>query len=375
MQKVMWIIVSCLMLSQLQAQQAFTYPAWDGSTVDINQKMRDLNIPGVSFVVVKNGKILTSQQWGISDRKSQQVVKANTLFQAGSMSNGIAAILTLQAVEEGKLDLNTDINHYLKSWKLPNNRFTKNDPVTIKDLLTKRRGFTQNQKPNGYTKGSPVPSLQQILNGEGPSNTKGLKLRSGTHEQDNYSFETEVILQQILEDVFEKPYRELAQERILNPLDMHHSTFNLELDEEQRTRAASGYQENDQAVVGGWLIFPEAASAGLWTTAEDFAKLSISLMKAYNGADNELLSPATARRAFLKVNNDKALIYNNWGPGTIYGYGGAPEGYYATFESDPAHNWSVIILSNKHIQWRFVNELRDGLKAKYNLLATGSSSN
>ncbi len=346
------------------AQMDFSYPTADGE-VEINQRMQELGIPGVSIAVIKDGQIHTVMQWGQANPNTGATVQATTLFQAGSMTAGLTGIAVLKAVEEGKIDLQTDINQYLTSWKLPENKYTKNDPVTVLDLLLKRRGFTQNQKPKGYAQGTALPSLLEVLNGLG--NTKAVKLRSGTHQQENYSFETEVILQQLLEDVYNQKFQEIIQTQVMIPAGMKNSSIQVLLDEEAKSRAAIGFDEANKMIPGGWNIYPESASAGLWTTAEDYAKMIQQLLLAYQGKEGQLLSPAMAKQALTKAHNSKAMLYNNWGPEANFGYGGAPMGYYATFEANPEQDWAVVILCNKFLQWRFVNELRAGLKTKFEL--------
>ncbi|MEO0338875.1 MAG: serine hydrolase domain-containing protein, partial [Bacteroidota bacterium] len=179
--------------------------------------------------------------------------------------------------------------------------------------------------------------------------------------------ETEVILQQLLEDVYNQKFQDIIQTQIMIPAEMNNSSIAVLLDEKAAQRAALGFDQENNVIPGGWKIYPESASAGLWTTAEDFAKMIQQLLMAYQGGKDQLLSPEMAQQALAKVHNDKAMLYNNWGPEATFGYGGAPMGYYVTFESNPEQGWAVVILCNKFLQWRFVNELKAGLKSKFEL--------
>jgi CubicO group peptidase (beta-lactamase class C family) len=87
------------------------------------------------------------------------------LFPACSISKHVAAFGTLRLVAEGVLDLDTDVNEYLTSWRLPGK-----GEVTVRHLLAHTAGLTENWFP-GYAVGQPVPSLWQILDGEPPANT------------------------------------------------------------------------------------------------------------------------------------------------------------------------------------------------------------
>lgn len=361
------IIFYCLCLLPLSAQPTFNYTGYE-SDKEVAKEMAKAGIPGLSIALIRNFEIDTVLQWGYADLETQTKVQRNTLFQAGSMTTGLTAVAVLQAVEEGRINLDTDINQYLKSWQLAGAKYDPKDPVTVRDLLLKRRGFTQNQKPKGYPVGSEIPSLIEILNGKGPANTKAVKLRTKTHTQENYSFETEVILMQLLEDVYEQDFRSLIQQQVLEPIYLSQSSLNLYLTPQETARAATGYNEKSLALEGKHLIFPEVASAGLWTTAEDYARFTLALMQAYQGAPEAILSTEMMRMALQKGHQSKALIFNNWGPEQTFGYGGAPQGFYSTVEANPEEGWAIVILCNKHLQWQFVNELRHGLKQKYTLV-------
>jgi CubicO group peptidase (beta-lactamase class C family) len=361
------LLMSICLIAQLPAQATFTYPGYE-SEKEIVAEMHKAGIPGLSIAIVRNFKLDTVLQWGYADLANQEPVQKNTLFQAGSITSGLTAVAILQAVEAGLIDLDADINQYLKSWQLTGGQYDPKDPVSVQDLLLKSRGFTQNQKPKGYAAGSEIPSLLDILNGTGAANTKAVKLRSKTHEQEHYSFETEVILMQLLEDVYGQDFRSLIKEKILRPSNVNQSSLQLHLTAPEIARAAIGYNQEGKVLKYKWMVFPETASAGWWSTAEDMAQFTLSLLKAYQGTPEGLLSKETMQVALKQQHQSKALIFNNWREGSsTFGYGGAPKGYYSTLEANPDQGWAIVILCNKELQWQFVNELRDGLKEKYDL--------
>jgi len=100
-------------------------------------------------------------------------VTSDTLFQAASVSKPVAALAALRLVESGKLSLDDDVNQYLKSWKVQENDFTKNEKVTLRGLLTHTAGMTVRGFP-GYAPGESIPTTVQILNGDAPANTPPL---------------------------------------------------------------------------------------------------------------------------------------------------------------------------------------------------------
>ena len=54
------------------------------------------------------------------------------MFSGASISKPVTAMLALQMVERGIFDLDTDVNRYLKSWQVPTNEFTRQQPVTLR---------------------------------------------------------------------------------------------------------------------------------------------------------------------------------------------------------------------------------------------------
>lgn len=80
-----------------------------------------------------NDKVTWARSYGLADIATQKPVTSDTLFQAASVSKSVTALAALRLVQEGKLELDEDVNLKLKSWKVP--EFTKNEKVTLRRLL------------------------------------------------------------------------------------------------------------------------------------------------------------------------------------------------------------------------------------------------
>src|SRR5207253_1965400 len=103
-------------------------------------RMAHYNIPGVSVVFINNGIIEWSKGYGSIDVDNSVAITTDILFQAASISKLVTAIGVLKLVEERKLDLDADVNSYLKTWKVPENELTKNEKVTLRRLLSHSAG-------------------------------------------------------------------------------------------------------------------------------------------------------------------------------------------------------------------------------------------
>lgn len=104
-------------------------------------------------------------------------VSAFTLFGAASMSKPVTAMAVLRLVQEGKINLDVDVNTYLKSWKIPPNEYTKNHSLTVRKLLS----HTSEIGTHGdmiYDPEKGVPSMLEILDGKPPAPTSPVRVES-----------------------------------------------------------------------------------------------------------------------------------------------------------------------------------------------------
>ena len=241
------------------------------STWTIEERMKHYGIPGVSVAVIHNGEIAWTKGYGVMDKESQVPVTTQTLFQAAATSMPVTAYGALRLAEQHKLDLDQNINSYLKSWKVPENEFTKEKKVTIKNLLNHSAGI----HPRGtgsYHINDKIPTLVEILNGSSPAKNEPLTVNKEPDQSVRFAYASYVPIQQMMLDVEEKTFPEIMHELVLQPLEMNNSTFNQSLTTEQLTKAATGYLQDGSMVKDGRKMHPSMASDGLWTTAEDYAK-------------------------------------------------------------------------------------------------------
>lgn len=242
------------------------------------QRMQQLKIPGLSIAVIDKYKIQESITYGKSD--SLHNVDIHTVFQAASVSKYVTAILVHHYIEKGLLDLDTDINQYLKSWKMPINDFTKDNPIILRYLLTHQSGLPSTNFD--YDKKKGVPTLSQVLDGESPAINKPALPEFTPGSAWSYSNIGYALIQLILEDVTKKSFQNIAEEVLFKPLKMNSSTFDYPLPENLRDKEAKPFNEANQEKPPE-LDSPAKAQGGLLTTPDDLAKLTVEIMKAYKG--------------------------------------------------------------------------------------------
>ena len=251
--------------------------------------MQKESVPAVSIVVVKNYHILWAKGYGVTDKQKQQLVSINTLFQAGSISKPVTAMAALKAVQDKLIFLDKNINLYLTTWKLPENRFTKVHKVTLRMLLNHSGGINVHGFI-GYINTGKLPSLVEILNGIKPANSAPVQVIEKPGTRFIYSGGGYTIIQQLLIDTYHQSFATLMSKIIFQPLGMSHSTFEQPLPKNLMAYSAMPYRPNGQIVKEGPHIYIEQAAAGLWTTPSDLAQFMISLQRSLAHKTNQILN-------------------------------------------------------------------------------------
>ncbi len=99
------------------------------------ERMKHYNTPGVSIAVINNYEIEWAKGYGTMDVNTGAPVTTETIFEGASTSKLLTAVLALHFVQKGLLELDADVNGYLKSWQVPENEFTSEEKVTLRRLF------------------------------------------------------------------------------------------------------------------------------------------------------------------------------------------------------------------------------------------------
>jgi CubicO group peptidase (beta-lactamase class C family) len=300
-------------------------------TTKLADRMAALHVPGVSIAVIHEGKIEWARGFGVTSVGGSPVTP-ETLFQAASISKPVAAMAVLRLVQSGKLSLDTDVNDYLKTWKLPPNSFTARTKVTIRQLLTHTAGLTVHGFA-GYASDAPLPTLLQVLNAEKPANSAPIRVDTEPGTIWRYSGGGYVVAQQLLQDVTGEPFPKLMHDTVLDPIGMTRSTYEQPLPKSRLAEVATPYRADGQPVPGGPHVYPEMAPAGLWTTPSDLARYAIEVQKSLAGTSNRVLSASMIRQMLTPGLNHQGLGPQVGGSEKhpYFTHGGSNEGYKCNF--------------------------------------------
>jgi CubicO group peptidase (beta-lactamase class C family) len=332
----------------------------------LDERMAHYKVPALSIAFVENGRVMWSRAYGVGDVANGTRATVDTLFQAASISKPLSALAVLRLVQDGKLALDEDVNLKLKSWKVPENAFTKVEKVTLHRLLTHSAGTTVSGFP-GYESTVAVPTTIQVLNGEKPTNTEPIRVDVEPGRRMRYSGGGFTIMQLLVGDVTGKPFPRAMRELVLDPVGMTASTYEQPLPAAMRLRATMAYQRSGEPVRGGPHTYPEMAAAGLWTTPSDLAKVALDLEAGFEGKPSRILSATMVKQMLTQQRDGYGLgiAVNGDGPALRIGHGGANAGYRCQWVQYPNRRQGVIVMTNSDAGGEVMSELLRAISAEY----------
>ena len=322
--------------------------------------------PGVSIAVIDRGRIEWARGYGVREVGHHDPVTTATLFQACSISKPVCAMAALRLADQGHLDLDEDINHYLRSWKVPANGAWQ-PRVTIRQIVSHSAGLTMHGF-YGYHRSRPWPTTVQVLDGQPPANSEPIRVDIIPGFHFRYSGGGFVVLQQLLMDVTGMPFTDLMRDLVLEPLGMHHSTFAQPLPPEQWAMAASGHLIGGAMLDGQWHVYPEQGAGGLWTTATDLARFASSLGRALVGEPHPVLSRHMIVAMLTPQPGSGAglgLALHGAGPDLRCSHTGSNRGYKCMLIAYPERGQGAVVMTNAEQGWDLGEELLLSIAAEY----------
>ena len=262
------------------------------------------DIPGAVVVVVKDGQVLTERGYGYANvAKKIKVDPKTTLFRPGSISKLFTWTALMQQVEQGKVDLNSDINKYI-DFKIPP---YEGKPITPLNLMTHTPGFEEAVK-NLITTGPKEVPFDTLLKQWVPAR---IYAPGTTPAYSNYGAS---LAGYVVQRTSGEPFDAYLENHIFKPLGMAHSTFRQPLPANLKPLMSEGYRPGSDKPFG--FEFVNAAPAGaMSTTADDMAKFMIAHLQngQYNG--QQILKPETAQLMHSRANTPFAA-----GNGMAHGF-------------------------------------------------------
>ena len=244
------------------------------------------DIAGAVIVIVKDGKILFSKGYGYADVKRRVPVSPTaTLFRPGSISKTFTWTAIMQLVEQGKLDLDRDVNDYL-DFQVPH---TFGRPVTVRNLMTHTPGFEEVIKDLAVDRASDLPSLSAFVATHEPNQIYA----PGTiPAYSNYGAD---LAGYIVQRVSGLPFEEYIQQNIFRPLSITRGTFLQPLPDSLQPMMSNGYAVASEDPKPFELVPPQPAPDGsLSITGADMAPFMIAHLQNGKYGETRILKESTA---------------------------------------------------------------------------------
>jgi CubicO group peptidase (beta-lactamase class C family) len=319
------IILLISTLTQIGFAQTFDKTKLDNyfNSLETNNKFMG------SVAVSKDGVIIYTKTIGFSDIENNLKAGENSKYRIGSISKTFTSVLILKAVEENKLDLNQMIYKYFPTIK-------NSKKINIKLLLSHRSGIHDFTDDKDFLTWNTQPKTKQemvrIISKAGSDFKPNSK-----NEYSNSNF---VLLTYILEEIFNKPYSELLQEYIIEPVGLHNTYFGGKIDSNNNECKSYSFS-------GSWKLEPETdtsiplGAGGIISTPSDLTKFS-----------NALFSEKLLKKESLDI---MKTIKNGYGIGLFqipfydrigYGHSGGIDGFSSAFSFFSDGNISYALTSN-----------------------------
>jgi CubicO group peptidase (beta-lactamase class C family) len=331
----------------------------------VKEFMRQEHLPGVAGGIVLNGKLIHSFYYGYTDLSKNTRVDSLSDFRIASMTKSFTAMAILKLRDEGKLDLDDPVSNYIP--EMDSLRYLSRDarPVNIRDLLTHRAGFPEDNPYGDRQLGDTEDDLLNMIK-ESPafSNVPGI-----SYEYSNLGF---ALLGEIIENVSGSTYQQYITENIFQPLGMTHSYFDYT--KVPAEHLAHGYRwineswrEEALEKDGSW-----GAMGGLITTIEDFSRYVAFHLSAWPPRSDEETGPVkrSSVREMHQPSNFNSLeanfifpsgkacpVVNSYCYGlgilmdcnnrTFIGHGGGLPGFGSHWRIMPEYGIGIAIFSNR----------------------------
>src|ERR1700733_13891002 len=242
------------------------------------------DIAGASVMVMQNGQILLQKGYGFADLKSKKPVDpATTIFRLASISKLFTWLSVMQLAEQGKVDIDSDINRYLDFQVPP----AFSQPITLRNLMTHTGGFEDEARDIIVTNPKQTVSLRDFLMRNQP---KRIFAPGTIPAYSNYGVG---LAGYIVQRVSGQPFEQYVEQHIFAPLKMVHSTFYQPPPALLLRLPSEGYPTDTQKSPIGFEIFNPVPAGGVSSTAADMGRFGQALLNGGELDGERILKPET----------------------------------------------------------------------------------
>ncbi|MGZ8345724.1 MAG: serine hydrolase domain-containing protein [Allosphingosinicella sp.] len=248
--------------------------------------LAEADVAGAVVTVVRNGEVVTERGFGYADVASRRPVDPQrTLFRPGSVSKLITWTAVMQQVEQGKIDLDADVNRYL-DFRIPE---YDGQPVTMRQIMTHTAGFEEQLKDLIGHDRAGVPPYDELLKRWVPPR---IFAPGTTPAYSNYATS---LAGYIVQRVSGENFDDYVERHIFAPLGMRNSSMRQPLPANMRAQMATGYQRASGEPVPFEIVGP-APAGSLSSTGADMSRFMLAHLNGGELNGQRILSAETARQ-------------------------------------------------------------------------------
>lgn len=310
-------------------------------TESIKSEQESKQLPALSICLVDDSRVVWSAGFGASD-SDEPPVSSGTVYRVGSVSKLFTALAVKRLAVEGKVELDADVKSYLPEFS-PENQF--DSPITLRNLLSHQSGLVR-ETPVGSYFDPDGPSLEETVLS---LNQTQLVFAPGTRTK--YSNAAVSVAGRVVERVAGVPFEQYVQESILEPLQMHRSSFLPKASIQANLPNAWMWSHHRDRFPAPEFLLGIRPAANLYSTVDDLAKLIMAMI-----SDRALPADLGLSREHLNemilLNSAQQLEGHQYGLGfrlgeldgrTTFGHGGAVYGFATQFKGLPEERLGVVV--------------------------------
>ncbi|GAB5550821.1 MAG: hypothetical protein Sapg2KO_04120 [Saprospiraceae bacterium] len=300
-------------------------------------------IPGISIAIIKDKKVVYDKAFGLANNLTNQALNKKSVFEAASITKSVFALMVLKLVESGNLDLDKPLYQYLRFPNMEHDERYK--LITARHILNHQSGLT-NWSANSYT-GSLSDAKADIL--YDPGNTF------------EYSGEAMNYLGRIIEQITQKPLKQLFQEEIVPAFNLENTFFS--------------YNESleDRMALGHWHTYPrykakfpnvDSPASSLYSAASDFSQFLLGLLnEVYLSKESyrmisEIYQPIPKEKALydpsLKQGVGYGFFVTELAQGKMIAHGGNNGDYDCKYSIMPEKGLGYVVFTNSNLGDEFI---------------------
>lgn len=326
-------------------QTPASLPALDAAVAKV---LADARVPGAALVVIEDGRVVFSRNYGVSDLSTRAPVVDDTVFRAGSISKSFTSIGVMTLVEEGRLSLDAEVATLLPDLAI-RNPWRERDPVRLVHLLEHTAGLDDIGFRHYLLEGRDIP-LSEAVDLYGPYRSRW---RPGTRT--SYSNAGPIMAGRVIEAVSGERFQDFMARRLTDRLGMTSASWTMT--PQMAGRLSRSYSARD-LTEERFMDIPGRPSGSLNVTARDLARLPLLMLGRGTLDGVTYFTPATADRLETPAGNDAARaglrygyalgnVADTRGRTVFHGHDGSIDGFVATYAYAPQIGAAYVLMANR----------------------------